>query len=311
MNKSLLYYIKKIPEYTGLRVLYFFAPILPDKFYLAILFRINMGYWMSFKHPKTFSEKIQWLKLYNRCEEYTKMVDKNAVKDYVSSIIGKEYIIPTLGIWDRPEDIDWNQLPNQFVLKTTHSGGSTGVIICRDKTQFDTTLAISKLKKSLKTNTFLETREWPYKNVPRRILAEKYMESKEPSAEINDLLDYKVFCFNGEPKVIQIDYNRFHGHLRNLYTINWERINATIGYPTDMNRDFKKPRVLEEMLTVSRKLSKGIPHVRIDMYIIDDKIYFGEMTFYHGSGYEKTSPKEFNLELGDWLVLPKTVIRNK
>lgn len=291
-------YIKH-PDILGYRLLQQYFTWLPDKLYVMLMFRFKMGYWPNLKNPQTFSEKLQWLKLYNRRPEYTMMVDKYAVKDYVASIIGEEYIIPTLGVWDKPEDIEWDKLPEQFVLKTTHGGGSTGVVICKDKSTFDKKKAISKLNSSMKQDIYRYLKEWPYKNVQRRIIAEKYIVD-----ENNELNDYKVFNFDGEPRMIEVDYNRFQGHLRNLYDTDWERIHATLKYPSDPEREFTKPEVLEELKELCRKLSDGIPHVRSDFFIVDNKIYFGELTFYHGSGYEKTTPEEFNKTLGDWLVLP-------
>lgn len=282
---------------TALLQRYFFW--LPDKLYIKLMFKLKMGYKLNLKNPQTYSEKIQWLKLYNRKPEYTTMVDKYAVKEYVAKIIGEEYIIPTIGVWNNPEKIEWEKLPNQFVLKTTHGGGSSGVVICKDKTTFDKKDAIDKLKLSMKQDIYRTLKEWPYKNVPRRIIAERYIVDKN-----NELNDYKVFCFDGEPRMIEVDYNRFKGHLRNLYTMDWERIDAVLKYPSDPEREFAKPEVLDELKELCRKVSVGIPHVRSDFFIVDNKIYFGELTFFHGSGYEKTIPEEFNKTIGDWLILP-------
>lgn len=269
----------------------------PDVLFLKIIYHHAHGEKLNLRNPQTFNEKLQWLKLFDRNPEYTKMVDKYEVKDYVASIIGKQYIIPTLAVYNSVEEIDFDSLPNQFVLKCTHDSG--GVIICKDKSTLNQQEAIEKLRESLNQNFFFQNREWPYKNVKPRIIAEKYMEDVD-----GELKDYKVFTFNGEPKLIEIDYNRFKGHLRNLYNVNWKRLDVTIQYPTDNNRDFVKPMVLDQLLDLSRKLSKGIPHVRTDFYIINDKIYFGELTFYHGSGLEKMAPKSFDLEMGNWLKLP-------
>ena len=173
---------------------------LPDKTYLQLLYRFKMGHRLDLNHPKTFTEKIQWLKLYNRRPEYTLMVDKYAVKKYVADIIGEKYIIPTLGVWDKPEDIDWDALPNEFVLKTTHGGGSGGVVICKDKKTFDRNKAILTLRDSMNSDIYRSLREWPYKDVKKRVLAEKYMAPKDMvNNPIYDLSDYKFFCFNGEP----------------------------------------------------------------------------------------------------------------
>lgn len=301
-------YIKH-PAIIGSSILGHYFKWLPDKIYIKLMFRFKMGYKLDLRNPKTFSEKLQWLKLYNRKPEYTMMVDKYAVKDYVASIIGEKYIIPTLGVWDKPEDIEWDRLPNQFVLKTTHGGGSSGVVICKNKDAFNKDKAIRRLNKSMKQDIYRELKEWPYKNVKRRIIAEKFI-----SDENNELNDYKIFNFDGEPRMIEVDYDRFKGHLRNLYTTDWERIDAVLKYPSDHEREFSKPEVLEELKELCRKVSVGIPHVRSDFFIVDNRIYFGELTFFHGSGYEKTIPEKFNKTIGDWLVLPgggNFVILNK
>lgn len=294
--RSLSYFYQHPRDFVNVLMLHL-GCLLPDKLYLKMRFRFSMGYSLNLKKPRTFSEKLQWLKLYDRRPEYTTMVDKYAVKKYVADIIGDEYIIPTLGVWDTPDDIDWDMLPDQFVLKCTHDSG--GLIICRDKSKLDIKAAKTKLRKSLKFNYYMGGREWPYKNVPRRIIAETFIEDSQ-----GELNDYKVFNFNGEPKIIQVDYNRFKGHLRNLYTTEWERINATIGYPTDPNKEISKPDVLEELKELSSKLSVGIPHLRTDFYIVDNKIFFGELTFYHGSGMEEIKPEQFDRLLGDYIILP-------
>lgn len=270
---------------------------LPDELYLRVLFRLMTGKKLNLQSPETFGEKIQWLKLHDHNPDYKIMVDKYAVKEYVADKLGSKYIIPTLGVWDRVEDIDWDSLPNQFVLKCTHDSG--GLVICKDKNKLDKREASKKLNSCLKKSFYKLYREWPYKDVPHRIIAEKYIEDE--SGELND---YKVFNFGGEPRMIQVDYNRFNGHLRNLYSPKWDRINATMGYPSDPSREFPKPEVLDELLELCKKLSVGIPHVRTDFYIVNNKIYFGEMTFYHSSGFQKITPKEFEKALGDWIILP-------
>ena len=281
---------------------------LPDAPYLKLLYRFKMGHRLDLKSPKTFTEKIQWLKLYNRKPEYTKMVDKYAVKEYVANLIGEEYIIPTLGVWNKPEDIDWDSLPNQFVLKTTHGGGGGGVIICKDKATFDKTTAIAKLKESMASDIYSGLREWPYKDVPKRIIAEKFMApEKSPDSVLksSELLDYKFFCFDGEPRFLYISDSPSHS-LAFLNT-DWTL--------TDFGRDDyhplniipEKPENLEEMLAIARKLSVGIPHVRVDLYNIDKHIYFGELTLYTCSGYIPFNPKEYDGKLGDFLTLPNAM----
>ena len=291
-------YIKH-PEIAGYRILQKYFTWLPDRLYVELMFRFKMGYWPDLKHPQTFSEKLQWLKLYDRKPEYTMMVDKYAVKDYVASIIGEEYIIPTLGVWDKPEDIDWDMLPDQFVLKTTHGGGSSGVVICKDKASFNKEEAVAQLNRSMKQDIYRSLREWPYKKVKRRIIAEQFI--IDENGELND---YKVFNFDGVPRMIEVDYDRFKEHHRNLYSPDWGRVNAVLKYPSDPEREFKKPEVLEELKRLCGKVSAGIPHVRSDFFIVNNKIYFGELTFYHGSGFEKTIPEGFDKVIGNWLNLP-------
>lgn len=274
---------------------------LNDKLYLKMLYYLRMGKRLNLNKPQLFTEKIQWLKLYNRKPGYSLMVDKYEVKNIVSQMIGKAHIIPTLGVWEKPDDIEWGKLPYQFVLKTTHGGGNCGVIICKDKNKIDKEKVCKQLNMSFKQNLYKALREWPYKNVKKRIIAEQYMVDESGY----ELKDYKVFCFNGEPKMIDVDYNRSLNHQRNLYTPEWERINATLGYPSDETKEISKPKALNEILNFARLLSKGIPHVRVDFYIINDTVYFGELTFFHGSGFEKTHPKSFDKKMGDWLVLPE------
>lgn len=277
--------------------------IIPDKQYIKILFRSRMGYKLDLKDPKTFSEKLQWLKLYDRRPEYVRMVDKLAAKEYVGSIIGQEFIIPTLGVWNRAEDIEWDSLPEQFVLKCTHDSG--GIVICHDKSKLDILEAVDVLNTSLNRDYYLVGREWPYKNVPRRIIAEKLI---EPEHSGKDLFDYKFFCFDGVVRMIEVDYNRFIHHNRNLYSPEWERINAELGYPSQPGIEFQRPPELDIAIQAARKLSMGIPHIRVDFYFVGGHVYFGELTLYHGSGMEYTKPESFNRLMGDWIALPN---RNK
>jgi hypothetical protein len=269
-----------------------------DETYLKLVYFFALKRRLYLEKPVTYTEKIQWLKLYDRRPEYTKMVDKYEAKSYVANLIGDKYIIPTLGVWNNFSDIDFGSLPNQFVLKTTHDSG--GVVICSDKSSFDLKKARKKINKSLKKDFYLLTREYPYKNIKPRIIAEKYMVDETG----DELKDYKIFNFDGKPKLIQVDFGRFTKHKRNLYSINWNFIDATIQYPNDPNYKIEKPKELDKMLELARTLSQNIPHVRTDFYSIADRIYFGELTFYHGSGYERFTPESLNVELGECLVLP-------
>ena len=283
-----------------LRKLYFIFP--NDTIYLKIIFRLEMGYPLNLGNPKTYNEKIQWLKIYDRNPIYIKMVDKAAVKDYVAGKIGKQYIIPTLGLWLQPSDIDWDSLPSQFVLKTTHGGGGGSVIICNDKNKLNKENAIKKLNKCLNADIYSKYREWPYKNVPKRIIAEKYMDPNKQMKALPFLADYKFFCFDGEPKFLY--YSDSQNHKLAFMNIDW-----TIA---DFNRDDykpldelpEKPSNFDEMLNIARVLSNGIPHVRVDLYYWENRIYFGELTLYTGSGYVPFNPKKYDKILGDLLILP-------
>lgn len=260
---------------------------------------------LDLKHPQTFCEKIQWLKLYDRKPEYTTMVDKYAVKEYVADIIGKEYIIPTIAVWNHTEEIDWDSLPNSFVLKTTHGGGSGGVIICKDKSKLDKVATIKQLNISYNSCIYKTHREWPYKNVPKRIIAEVLMEdnSEEGTGELSD---YKFFCFNGEPKYCQVIRDRKIQETIDFYDMQWNHMPFVGLNPKVKNgaTPVKKPQKLDEMMDVCRMLGKNIPFTRIDLYIINDNIYFGEITFYPATGMGRFSPEEWDYILGKELVLP-------
>ena len=280
-----------------------FLGFLPDKLYLSLRYRCQMGHWINWKNPKSFTEKIQWLKVYDYKPEYTQMVDKLAVKDYVAERIGQEYIIPTLGVWDRVEDIDWDSLPDQFVLKTTHGGGGCGVVVCPNKANLDKAMAIKKLQMSMQSNAGKTYREKPYLNVPRKIIAEKFMAVHKPkhNDKVADLPDYKFFCFDGEPKFLYISDSPNH----ELVFLNTDWTEAEFG-----RSDYKpltnippKPDNLDEMLDIARKLSKGKAHVRVDLYNVNNHIYFGELTFYTGAGFIPFTPKEYDKVLGEMLKL--------
>lgn len=295
------------PSMTASVLLEHFGQWIPDKTYIKWMYRLKMGKKLNLKNPTTFSEKLQWLKLYNRRPEYTIMVDKYAVKEYVANIIGSKYIIPTLGVWDRPEDIDWDLLPNQFVLKTTHGGGSSGVVICNDKASFDKEKAVIKLRKSLKQDIYRSLREWPYKNVPRRIIAEQYI---EPRPGVKDLPDYKWFCFDGEPRYCQVIQDRTTNETIDFFDTDWNHqefvgLNAVYGPFIDTAKVLPvRPENLEIQIKIARKLSKNIPFSRVDLYEIDTNTYFGEITLYPRSGIGIFSPDNYNTLLGQMLKLP-------
>lgn len=272
-----------------------------DEKYLKLLFYATFGKKLDLKTPKTYNEKLQWLKLHDRNKKYSSMVDKYEVKKYVAGIIGNEYIIPTYGVWDSFDDIDFSKLPNQFVLKCTHDSG--GVVICRDKLKFDINGARKKIKKSLKTNYYFACREWPYKDVKPRIIAEKYMVETDGSG----LKDYKILCFNGEPKLIELHMNRFaENHTEDFYDVNWNKTTISqTGMPEfKVNQDIcPRPINLDKMLNLSKLLSGGISHLRVDWYSVDGHLYFGELTFYDGSGFEPWDDPKDELMMGSWIDL--------
>lgn len=292
-------YIKH-PEIAGYRLLQEYLTWLPDKLYIMLMFRLKIGYWLDLKNPRTFNEKIQWLKLYNRRQEYTKMVDKYAVKDYIASIIGEQYVIPTLGVWERPEDIEWDKLPNQFVLKITYGGGTNGVVICKDKNNFEKEIAIEKLMRSSKQSIYRTLKEWPYKDIKPRIIAEQYLED-----ENGQLKDYKFFCFNGKVRVFKIDFDRYSDHHANYYDTNGRLL--PFGEKRFMpipSKELSIPKELPNMIILAEKLSRDIPFLRVDFYNLNNKIYFGELTFFPASGLGEIEPKEWDYKLGEWLTLP-------
>ena len=275
--------------------------LLSDKAYLKQLFKAKMGYELDLKNPKTFNEKLQWLKLYDRRPEYTTMADKYKAKKYVADLIGEEHIIPTLGVYDSPDDIDFDALPNQFVLKCNHNSG-LGNCICTDKSKLDFEKVKEELRQGLEEDYYLNEREWPYKNVPRKIICEKYMVDESGY----ELKDYKFFCFDGEVKMMLIISGR--PNLKSDYfdcEFNHLPITKCGPYPTNFDSSLCKPQNMEEMIRIAKTLSAGIPHVRVDLYDIDGNIYFGELTFTSGGGFQAYEPVEWDYTIGSWLTLPK------
>lgn len=269
-----------------------------DADFLKMMFKARMGAELDLENPKTFNEKLQWLKLHNRRPEYTQMVDKFGAKEYVASVIGDEYIIPTIGVWDRAEDIDFDSLPNQFVLKCTHDSG--GLVICKDKDELDIEHTKERLKHALKTKFYASGREWVYQGVTPRIIAEKYMED----SETKELRDYKFFCFDGVCKCFKIDVNRFAGHSANYYDEKGNLLDfGETMCPPDQNQRIVLPESLQKMITLAEQLSSGIPFVRVDFYDVDGNIYFGELTFYPASGFGSFTDINWDLQLGEWIDL--------
>lgn len=308
MRNFIIARIIRNPRQYFAKVLLKFPFLLSDKQYLKTCFMYHFGYSLDLRNPKTFSEKLQWLKLYDRNPQYTIMVDKHAVKQYVAEQIGEEYVIPTLGVWDKPEDIDWETLPSQFVLKTTHGGGGNGVIICTDKKKLDKDKTIRNAKKALKADLYKSFREWPYKNVPKRIIAEKFMAPEKKTVPA-DLPDYKFFCFDGEPRYCQVIRDRHAKETIDFYDMDWIHQEFVGLNPVVHNglTPVARPENLDEMKDICRKLAKDRPFVRVDLYLIDGKGYFGELTFYPASGLGAFTPLEWNFRLEDLINLPNAM----
>jgi hypothetical protein len=271
-----------------------------DETYLKFCFKGYMGYTLDIDNPKTYNEKLQWLKLHDRNPLYTTLVDKVAVKKWVADKIGPEYVTETYGVWESADDIDINRLPEKFVLKTNHDSG--GVAVCSNKSSFDFEAAKKKLNRRLKNNYYYHGREWPYKNVKPRVFAEEYLEE----ADSEDLPDYKFFCFDGVAKAMFIATDRMALDKEtkfDFYDMDFNHLPFTNGHPNSTCQ-IDKPVYFEEMKRLAECLSKGIPHVRVDFYIANNQVYFGEMTFSHWSGYVPFVPESWDRQFGDWIELP-------
>lgn len=270
-----------------------YQSLISDEAYLSMIFEEKLGHKLNLASPKTFNEKLQWLKIHNRNPYYNKLVDKAEVKNVVARIIGQEYVIPTLGTWMRFEDIDFEKLPEQYVLKCTHDSGS--IAICSDRDNFDIQGAKKKLTKALDTNYYWLGREWPYKDIKPRILAEEYI----CSTKYDVLPVYKFFCFEGEPKLIQaIKNDKTDKETIDYYDISWNRLDIRQNYPNS-DVPLERPEQLEKMTELARLLSEGVPFIRVDFYAFDSKVLFSEFTFFSDCGLEKFYPESVDLRLGD------------
>ena len=276
---------------------------IPADVFLKKMYKIKTGRELNLEKPVLYNEKLQWLKLYDHRPEYTMMVDKYYVKQFVAERIGDEYVIPLLGVWESVENIDFNSLPDKFVLKTTHDSGA--VIICKNKKVFDINFAKKRLKYFLRRNYYNCNREWPYKNVNPRIIAEEYMED----STYKELRDYKFFTFGGVPKVLYIAQGRGNGEstVADFFDMEFNHLDLTIDHNM-ANTPPEKPRCFEEMKRLAAILSEGTPQLRVDFYEVDGRIYFGEMTFFHCSGFEKFHPEEWDKIFGDWVKLPNKTV---
>lgn len=269
-----------------------------DLFYLNNFYRFKFGKKLNIKNPVSFNEKLQWLKIYDRNDLYSIMVDKHEVKKYVSEIIGEEFIIPTVGVYNTFDEINFDKLPNQFVIKCTHNSG--GVIICHDKANFNYKLAKKCISKNLKTNFYKYGREWPYKNVKPRIIIEKLLKDDTT----NQINDYKFFCFNGKVKLFKVDFDRNTKHGANYYDLNCDLLPfGEEVCPPNFNKEIQIPSNIHSMIKKAELLAKNTKFVRIDFYNVNGKIYFGEITFYPASGFGKFIPNDWDEKLGNMLNL--------
>lgn len=275
--------------------------VLPDKWYLFFRFKNRVGYWPHLDHPRSFNEKLLWLKLHDKHSEFTQMVDKVEAKKYVASVVGDKFIIPTLGVWDSVDEIDWESLPNQFVIKVTSDSG--GIVVCKDKKLLDIDKAKEKLSKGWGKNYYVHNKEYPYKALKPRIIAEEYKEDESGY----ELKDYKFFCFNGIPKVFKVDFGRFSSHHANYYDVNCKLLPfCEKDFPSDSSKIIHFPNNFSEMIDVAEKIAKKVNHpfVRVDLYNVNGAIFFGEITFFPASGMGAFYPEEWDFKLGTYMQLP-------
>lgn len=269
-----------------------------DEEYLLKMFPLSNGYPLDLKNPKTYNEKIQWLKLYNRDPKLTMLVDKYAVRDFVKKTIGEEYLVPLIGVWEKPEDIPFEKLPNKYVLKCTHNSGK-GMFIKDNNKPVNKQEVINNLNIGLQSDMYLHTREWPYKDVPRRIVCEEFLED---GSNI-ELQDFKFFCFDGKFRILLVCSDRHTKLANDWYDEDLKHL-PVINGPKNRKEPFVLPKNIDEMIAVAEKLAVGLTHVRVDLYNLNGKIYFGEMTFFESSGLSPFKPKEYDLIFGSYINLP-------
>jgi hypothetical protein len=271
---------------------------LPDKEYLKLVFWASTGKKLNLEDPLTFNEKLQWIKLYDRKTEYIQYADKYAVQSYIKETIGEEYLIPLIAVYDHVEDIDWESLPERFVIKCTHASGAN--IICTDKKSLDIQDAKNKLKKWLKRSWFWFGREWPYKSIKPRMICQPYLSDSNSVPN-----DYKVMCFNGKAKMIQVHTGRYVDHKVDFFDLQWNRVNiSSRGSITDSELVHIKPQKLEEMIRLSEIIAANTTHARIDWFVVAERLYFGEITLFETSGFLPFENEKDDILFGSWIKLP-------
>ena len=281
--------------------------VLSDKSFIKKLYKKRMGKKINLSNPQTFTEKQNWLKLYDRNPIYTVMVDKYLARDFVKERIGEQYLVPLLGVWNNADEIDFSALPDKFVLKCNHNSDviifRNGTFTSKDNSILTEEAVRNRLNKQLENDYYLVKREWPYKNVPRKIICEKFMENTDGSK----LVDYKLFCFDGNPKLIMVNSDRFGagGTKTDMYDMSWTYLDMQDGHYPTAGDVFEKPICFNEICNLARTLSSSVPFLRVDFNIWNNKLYFGELTFFHSAGLESFEPQEWDYILGQELVLPK------
>lgn len=272
---------------------------LPDALYLKIVFQAETGYKLNLKKPLTYNEKLQWIKLYDRKKEYTLYADKFEVRDYIRKTIGEDYLIPLIGVYNNVDDIDWDALPNRFVLKCTHGSGCN--IICGDKSVLDIEQSKRKLHQWMKKSWYWFGREWSYRDIKPRIICEQFIEATDGKA----LVDYKFMCFNGEPKLIQVHRNRYGSdYSLDYYNTLWKKVDICRIDARNADKSAPKPKKIDLMMQIARTLSYDMPYARIDLYEQNNSVFFSEITLYPTSGFSTFARYEDDLELGSWIALP-------
>lgn len=290
-----------------LKISDFLLKIIPDKPYIKLQYKIKTGRKLNLESPQLYNEKIQWLKLYYRKPILNTCVDKLVVREFVKSKIDKaeDILIPVIGVYNSVEDIDFDILPNSFILKLTN--GSSFNYICLDKKPTEINKIRKRFNKWIDLNYYSIGREWAYKDVKNRIICEELLLTSSG----NPPEDYRFFCFNGEVKLIAIDLEsvvdgvKNSNYYRNLYDKDWQLIDGIIEYPKKSDRIINKPSRLQEMIDIAEELSSDFPAVRVDFYYFDNKFYFGELTFYHASGYQNIQPYDLEKRMGDWMNINK------